>query len=360
MRRREFNTLVGGATAGWPRRERAQQAMLVVGLVAALACISPRNATAANDVFYSGKTLTIVVGSAPGGAYDAYARLLARYLGRHIPGSPDVVVKNMPGAGSLTALRYLDTNAPTDGTFIVTFNPGLITQSIVSPETVKLKFSDLYWLGGITHEFRVCYGWHTTSVKNWRDLAAADHFFMGGVGVGTSEYLNVAILRNVFGVKIKQIGGYAGSAQERLAIERGELDGACSEWDALPADWIRDGKIIPFVRWRREAPDGFPADVPYIVDLATSADDQTTLASFATPSELGNPFAASRKVPQERLEILRKAFLETMADKEFLDAAAAKKMPVEPTDGADAQNLVNAIYEKATPALVEKARNAMK
>src|SRR5262249_54103608 len=255
---------------------------------------------------------------------------------------------------------YLDTNAPTDGTSIVSFNPGLITQSIVSPETVKLKFSDLYWLGAITHEFRVCYAWHTTGVRNWKDLVAADHFFMGGVGPGTSEYLDIAILRNVFGIRIKQIGGYAGAAQERLAIERRELDGACSEWNALPADWIRDRKIIPFVRWLREAPDDFPADVPYIVDLVTQADDRTTLASLATPHELGNPFAASRKAPRERLEHLRKAFLETMADREFLRDAEAQKMPVQPTSGADAQNLVNAIYEAATPEFVEKARNAVK
>jgi len=164
----------------------------------------------------------------------------------------------------------------------------------------------------------------------------------------------------VFGIRIRQIGGYAGSAQERLAIERRELDGACSEWNALPADWIRDRKIFPFVRWLNEAPDDFPAHVPYIVDLATSADDRTMLASFATPHELGNPFAASRKAPRERLELLRKAFLETMADRKFLDDAAAQNMPVQPTSGADAQNLVSAIYEKATPELVERARNAMK
>jgi tripartite-type tricarboxylate transporter receptor subunit TctC len=342
------------------RRPAFLNGLVLVGLVLILTTLESRKGVATNDDFYRGKTLTIVVGSASGGAYDAYGRLLARHLGDHIPGSPSVVVENMPGVGGLSALRYLEVNASTDGTYIATFNAGLITQSIVSPETVNMKFSDLYWLGSVTHEFRVCYAWHTTGIKSWKDLQASDRFILGGVGVGTAEYLDGRILSNVFGIRIKQIAGYRGSADERLAIERGELDGACSEWNAQPPDWIREGKIVPFVKWLREAPVGFPQDVPYIVDLATSADDRATLESFATPSELGNPFAASRKAPPERLEILRKAFSETIADRNFLEEATTHAMPVEPTNGLDAQNLVEAIYESATPALVEHARNAMK
>jgi tripartite-type tricarboxylate transporter receptor subunit TctC len=328
----------------------------------ALAFVLMAPAAKADSVadFYRGKTLTIVVGSSPGGAYDAYGRLLARHIGQHIPGAPNVIVQDMPGAGSLTAARYLEVNAPTDGTAIVSFNPGLITQSIVSPETVKLKFSHLYWLGGITHEFRVCYAWHTTGVKTWKDLVAADHFVVGAAGIGTGAYLDGAVLRNLFGIKLKQIGGYPGSTEERLAIERGELDGACSEWNALPTDWIGSGKIHPFVRWLKETPAGFPSGVPYVVDLATSADDKTILSALAEPSEVGNPFAASRKVPRDRLETLRAAFAATMNDPDFLADAAHQQMPVEVTSGADAQKLVAAIYAAATPDMVEKTKNAMK
>jgi tripartite-type tricarboxylate transporter receptor subunit TctC len=266
----------------------------------------------------------------------------------------------MPGAGSLTAVRYLAVNAPADGTYVASFNPGLITQSIVSPETIKLNFADLYWLGGITQEFRVCYAWHTTGIKNWRDLAASSHFAVGSAGVGTGAYLDGAVLHNVFGMKLRQIGGYPGSTEERLAIERGELDGACSEWNALPENWIQGGKVNPFVRFLKETPPGFPGDVPYIVDLATAPDDKAVLAMLATPSELGNPFAAPRQVPSGRLTMLRAAFAATMADADFRADAAALKMPVEPTLGDDAQKLVAAIYKSATPDLVEKAKIAMK
>ena len=340
-------------------RRTFAQAFALLALVAALGLSWPRRSDAADD-FYRGKTLTIVVGSSPGGAYDAYGRLLARHLAQHLPGTPTIIVQDMPGAGSLTAARYLDANAPTDGTAIVSFNPGLITQSIVSPETVKLKFNDLYWLGGITHEFRVCYAWHTTGVKTWNDLMAADHFVVGAAGIGTGAYLDGAVLRNVFGIKLKQIGGYPGSTEERLAIERGELDGACSEWNALPADWIRDGKIFAFVRWLKEAPAGFPKDVPYVVDLATSSDDRAILTALAAPSEVGNPFAVSRQVPRERVEMLRAAFAATMKDKDFLADAAQQKMPVEVTNGEDAQRIVADIYQSASPQIVEKIKSALK
>jgi tripartite-type tricarboxylate transporter receptor subunit TctC len=333
-------------------------ALALLALAATL--IFSWSGAAADENFYRGKTLTIVVGSSPGGAYDAYGRLLARYLARHLAGSPNIIVQDMPGAGSLTAVRYLDTNAPTDGTVIASFNPGLITQSIISPETVKLNFGNLYWLGGITHEFRVCYAWHTTGVKTWEELVAADHFVMGAAGIGTGAYLDGAALRNVFGIKLRQIGGYPGSTEERLAIERGELDGACSEWNALPADWIRDGKIFPLVRWLRETPDGFPKDVPYVVDLVASADDKTILTTLASPSEVGNPFAVSRQVPSDRRQMLREAFAATMADKDFLAEAARQNMPVEPSAGAAAQVLVDSIYKSATPELAGKIKNAMK
>lgn len=360
MRRRSAKFRVLRPWAGPAAITRTQKRIQLLCIGAALTGFATRGTIAANDDFYRDKTLTIVVGAAAGGAYDAYGRLLARHIGHHIPGNPAVLVQNMPGAGGLPALRYLETNAPLDGTVIASFNAGLITQSIVSPDTVSLRFSDLYWIGGITHEFRICYAWHTTGLKNWNDLVAADHFIMGGVAVGTAEYMNGSLLRNIFGLKIKQIGGYAGSAQERLAIERGELDGACSEWNALPDDWIRDRKVYPLVRWLKQVPADFHADVPYVVDLAASMDDKSTLSSLTRPSELGNPFAASRKAPPQRLEILRRAFAATMKDKSFLDDAFSQKMPVEPTDGLEAQSVVASIYQEATTEHVEKARNAMR
>lgn len=341
-------------------RVASTRASAIFVLIAILPLYCSRGATAADQDFYRGKTLTIVVGSTSGGAYDAYGRLLARYLVRHLPGSPLAVVQDLPGAGSLTAVRYLTANAPTDGTVIATFNPGLIMQSIVSPDTVKFNFANLYWLGGITHEFRACFAWYTTGLKSWKDIILSDRFVMGAASIGTGAYINGAVMRNIFGIKVRQIEGYPGSAEQRLAVERGELDGGCSEWNALPEDWIRKNEIYPLVRWLKEVPDGFPRDVPYIVDLATSPDDKTILTTLATPSELGNPFAISRLVPRDRRQMLRAAFEETMTDRDFLADAAAQKMPVQPTSGAAAEFLVDNIYKAATPDLIEKTKNAMK
>lgn len=328
-------------------------------LVVASALLPPAARAADATDFYRGKTITLISGAAAGGAYDAYARLLARHIGKHIAGSPSVVVQDMPGAGSLTAVHYLDGNGARDGTVVVTFNPTLVTASITTPDQVGVTFTDLAWIGSITHEFRVCYAWHTTGIRNWDEVKAAKEFVIGATGTGTANYVNGAILRNLFGVRVRQVLGYAGAAQQRLAIERGEIDGSCSEWTALPPDWIEQRKALALVRWLPTAPADFTQDAPYIGDLATG-EDRRIIEMLVAPSILGNPFAASKQVPAERLAVLRAAFDATMRDPDFLAEAARQKMPVEPTDAASAAKIVGGIYASATPALVARAKDAMK
>jgi hypothetical protein len=333
---------------------------LVATLAAACIGLSGLPALADEAAFYRGRTLTLISGSAAGGAYDAYARLLARHIGKHIPGAPAAIVQDMPGAGSLTAVHYLDATAPKDGTILVSFNPTLVTASITAPEQVNLNFTDIAWIGSITHEFRVCYAWHATGLQDWDGVKAAKEFVIGATGTGTANYVNGAILRNLFGMRIRQVLGYPGAAQQRLAIERGEIDGSCSEWNALPQDWIDERKALAFVRWLPTAPADFTQSAPYIGDLATGADDKRIIEMLVSPSILGNPFAASRQVPAERLALLRAGFDATMADREFLAEAARQKMPVEPTGAGAAETIIAAIYAGATPALIEKAKEAMK
>ena len=331
----------------------------LLSLVLAAALPSPDARAADETGFYRGKTITLISGSAAGGAYDAYARLLARVIGRQIAGGPAVVVQDMPGAGSLTAVRYLDGNGAKDGTVLVTFNPTLVTASITEPDQTGTRFTDLAWIGSMTHEFRVCYAWHTTGIKDWNALKSATEFVIGATGTGTANYVNGAILRNLFGVRIRQVLGYAGAAQQRLAIERGEIDGSCSEWTALPPDWIEQRKALALVRWLPAAPADFTQTAPYIGDLATG-EDRRIIEMLVAPSILGNPFAASKQVPAERIAVLRAAFDATMHDRDFLTEAAKQKMPIEPTDGATAEKIVAAIYASATPALVARAKEAMK
>ena len=174
-----------------------------------------------------------------GGGYDIYARLLARHIGRHIPGNPNVIVQNMPGAATMTSVRHLDANAPKDGTVITTFDPGLITETLTS-DTVKIRFSDYQWIGALLRDIRICYAWHATGIKTFADMMKRKEFLIGTTAKGSNAYVNGAILRNVFKAPVRQIAGYPGSNEQRLALERGELEGNCGSWTAMPQDWLVD------------------------------------------------------------------------------------------------------------------------
>src|SRR5580704_17081823 len=212
---------------------RAVASALALGIAAA-ATMAP---AVAQD-FYRGKTITIMVGFTAGGGFDLNARLLARHLGRHLAGNPDVIVQNMPGAASLKSVLYLDTTAPQDGTVISTFNFGQIGDSRMLPEKVKVDFRKFSWIGSISHDTTICYTWHALGLKTLAELQRHGTVHMGLTGVGTSSDINQKILREIFKVQVAQVGGYPGSADERLAIERRELDGDCGAWSSIPQEWI--------------------------------------------------------------------------------------------------------------------------
>src|SRR5437016_5847315 len=236
-------------------------------------CLAVSSSLAAQDAatFYKGKTVRVVVGFSPGGGYDIYARALARHLGRHIPGNPAVVVQNMPGAASLKSVQYLSAGAPADGTLIVTFNPGLLTQSLTSPDKVPVKFLDYAWIGNVSEDIRVCFTWHATGIRTWADFLARNKVVFGNTGVGTSAYIDDRMLIDLFGVKLHAVMGYPGSADKRVAIERGELDGDCGSWTSLPDDWLRDNKITLLVRFSRTLLPDMPPSLPYAGDLLADA-----------------------------------------------------------------------------------------
>lgn len=310
--------------------------------------------------FYKGKTLTVTIGSTAGGAYDWYGRTFARYIGKYIPGNPTVVAQNMPGAGGVQATRYIYATAPKDGTAVATVNSTLVTTSVTEPKVLNMKFSDVAWIGTMTHEFRVCYAWYTKPIKNWDDMVKAKEFVLGATGTGTGSYVNGAILHNLFGIHIRQVLGYAGAAQQRLAVERGELDGSCSEWNAIPINWIKDKKINPVVRWSEETPAGFDyPGAPYIGDKAPNPEAKAIIELLNAPGELGNPFIAPKQVPADRLKILRTAFDEMVKDPNLKAELAKSHQPLEPMTAAEAEKIVAAIYTSATPDLVAKAKAAM-
>jgi tripartite-type tricarboxylate transporter receptor subunit TctC len=294
----------------------------------------------AQDDFYRGKTITIVAGFSAGGGYDLNARNLARHMGRHIPGNPNVIVQNMPGAGSLQAVRYLDANASKDGTVMTIFNPGLVTQSIVEPEKVNVDFRKVAWVGNITADFRVCYGFGPNGVKSWDDMMKRREFILGATAKGAGNYINGAILRMVFGAPVRQILGFPGSAEQRIAIERGELDGDCGSFSSLPADWLRERKVHPFVRFMEKKGPEIPDSAVFINTFATSDEQRQVLNVLNAADEVGRPFIMSRQVPTDRLARLRRAFDATMKDPGFLADSEKLQMPINPATGEEAEAIV--------------------
>lgn len=329
------------------------RAYLVACLMSGLAALA---VPARAQDFYKGKTFTIVVGFSPAGGYDSYARVLARYIANHIPGKPTVIVQNMPGAGSFTSVRYLDLTAPKDGTVMTIFNPGLVTQSIVQSNRVNLDFRKFSWVGVVTPDFRVCYGYGANGIKSWDELIhGGKQFIIGSTGKAAGNYINGATLRIVFHAPVKQVLGFPGSAEQRLAIEQGELDGDCGSYSSIPIDWINKGLVHSFVRFIDKRPSEIPESASYVGTFATSDEQKQLLRVLDGGDEVGRPFIMSKQVPADRLAIIRKAFDETMTDPGFLADMAREQLPVHPLTGDEAEKIVNELAN-VPPSIVAEAK----
>jgi tripartite-type tricarboxylate transporter receptor subunit TctC len=310
----------------------------------------------AEDVktFYTGKTIKLFVGLPPGGGADAYARLVQRHYGRFIPGSPAIVAQNVPGAGTLRSVMALNAN-PEDGTAMVHFSSALLTEAITAPDKVKLDFRTYSWLGNVSEDARVCYVRSATGIRTWADMVAANLVVFGATAAGTAGNADTSMLRNLFGVKLKQVQGYAGSADKRLAIERGEIDGDCGGWTSVPEDWLRDGKINVVIRLSPTLVPGMSKDVAWGGDLTKTKDDRLVYDFLVAPERLGRLFMVSGKVPADRVAALRQAFDAMVADREFLADAAKIRLLVTPMTADVVTRGVADLYA-TPPALVARAK----
>ena len=311
----------------------------------------------AQDVesFYRGKQVRIIVGFSSGGGYDQYGRLLARHISKHIPGVPNVVVQNMPGAASLKSLQYLDAGAPPDGATIVTFNPGLILGSLTAPQKTPIDFRNFSWIGNISEDVRVCFTWHAQGMRDWKGFLARDSVVFGNTGVGTSAYLDDRMLLMLFGVKLKMVQGYPGSADKKIAIESGELDGDCGSWTSLPLEWLREKKIDIHARFSKNIPADMPQDIPWAQDFLDSETRKQTFQLLVSGAEIGRPFLVSKAVPGDRVNALRTAFDATMKDPEFLADAEKQRLLIGPDDGATVTRRIADIYA-SPPDVIARAR----
>ncbi len=333
-------------------------AFLAAAAATAAVAVAGGPAVAADKDFYQNKTVSLVVGFSPGGGYDTYGRLLAAHMGRHIPGNPKFIVRNMPGASSLKSVKYLDLTARKDPLVLVHFNPGVIMKSLTDPKVVGIDFTKIRFVGSITGEVRVCYFSKASGIKNLEDFFKRDKVIMGATSISATAFINASLLRTLFGAKIKHVTGYPGSAEQRIALERGELEGMCGSWTSIPAAWVRSQKIVPIIRYSKTMLDGMPP-MPFIMDMAKTKEKKQILKLILAADQYGRPIAMGPEVPQARLKIMRTAFNATMKDKKFLaDADKRKREVIGPMTGEEVEADIKELYE--TPkGVVAKADQAI-
>jgi tripartite-type tricarboxylate transporter receptor subunit TctC len=297
----------------------------------------------------------VIVGMPTGGSIDAYARLLQKHLPRHLAGAPALVVKNKPGAGSLLAVQTIANSTAHDGPMMATFSSALIPGAITDPERFKVDFRHLRFIGNIGEDYRVCYFRSATGIHNMKDLAARDQVIIGASAPGSSGMVNVAVLEGPFKIKVKEVRGYPGSADKRLAIERGEIDGDCGGIDVIPEDWLAQKKVNVAVRFLSHLPAGVDPSIQFAGDLLASPADRQVYDLAIKPTRLVGTFVVSESVPNDKLQELRRGFDQMMTDDAFLEDAQKARLPILAIPGADLDREIAALYATA-PDLLKRTK----
>jgi tripartite-type tricarboxylate transporter receptor subunit TctC len=316
--------------------------------------------SSAADSFYNGRSLEVVIGTTPAGGYDLYGRLVARWLGRHIPGHPTVVVKNMPGAGHLRMSNWLYNAAPRDGSVIATAPQQLAVEQAVGSDGIQYDASKFTWIGRAAAVNEVTYTWHMSRTKTLAD-ARTRVTVMGASGPTSPTVLYPKTLNALAGTRFRIIAGFLGSADIELAMQRGEVEGSSKAWASMKvdnADWLREKKVNILVQYSTERNPELP-DVPVIAELGRTGGDRAALKLFAMGSALGRSIMAPPGVPPERAAALRKAFMDTMNDPELLEFARERHIEVGPTaTGEWLQSLVEQTLatSRETIATVKRLR----
>jgi tripartite-type tricarboxylate transporter receptor subunit TctC len=309
--------------------------VLLLAIVAGLAfpLVTPQRSAA--DDFYKGKTIRFVVGFAAGGGYDLAARIVGRHIGKHIPGNPTIVVENMTGAGSLIAANYTFNSAKPDGLFVGIWNSAYVLRQALGDKAVRLDARKLGWIGAPTKGTPFCSIMAHTGLKSLKDIVAADRELkMGATGPGSTYDDMPQILNRTLGTKFKVISGYEGTGTILVAMRRQEVDGGCWTWESARTtarpmlDAKGDDKLIPFAI-HSQYPDPEVKDLPIIPAIIKDEDNSSAYRTWSGTYEFQRPFSVPPGTPKERLQLLRKAFADTLKDPEFL--ADAKKSKFDET-----------------------------
>jgi tripartite-type tricarboxylate transporter receptor subunit TctC len=314
------------------------------------------SSTAAADPiadFYRGKSISMVIATAPGGDYDLRARLVARHLGRHIPGNPSIVPRNMPGGVGIQAANYMATVAAQDGTSLHAIMQNMSTHQALGGAGVEYDTRKFFWIGNTTDTPNVINSWHTTGIRTIQDTFTRE-LVIGAPGTATASVYYPKSLNELVGTKFKIVTGYPGGNPVNLAMEREEVGGrinSWASWKSTKPDWLREKKIFILVQVALKRNPEL-ADVPTVIELAKTDEDKAVMTFLSADIPISRAYVTTPGVPAERVNALRRAFDATMTDPQFLAEAEKSGMDMSPSTGEDAQRYSDLIANTPERVLV--------
>jgi tripartite-type tricarboxylate transporter receptor subunit TctC len=317
----------------------------------------------AQDKFYQGKTVRIIVGASAGGGYDTYSRTLARHMGKHIPGNPAIVVDNMPGAGFLISANHMYKVAKPDGLTIGHFIGGLFLQQLLGKPGIEFDARKFEYMGVPAQDNYMLAAHKSTgitSIEQW--LASKTPVKLGGVGVGSATDDIPKVLAAAIGLPMQLVSGYKGTADVRLAFNSQEILGVCNAWESFKATWRKEldaGEVV-LVLQNTAKPHPEQPKLPLAIDYAKNEEGQKLVRALVhSVGPTARPYVLPPGTPKDRVQILRKAFMETVKDPDFLADASKAKLDINPLDGAELEKNVKEVFN-LDPKLIPRAKEILK
>src|SRR3954469_6585612 len=334
--------------------------MKLLSTLCAMMLATPAMADEVAD-FYKGKTFTIVVGHEVGTGFDIYARTLQRHLGRYIPGNPVVVVQNMTGASGINAANWLYNIAPKDGTVVATFVHTVPFEPLMGNNAAKFEAAKFTWIGNMEESVAVCGLSKAAGIAKFDDMRTKE-VIMGATGATRPLLKSALAVKNLLGVKMKVVAGYAGSASVKVAIQRNEVHGICGlPMSTIKSFWRDDyeaGDFRPIIQLSGRKQNEI-RDIPHVDDYAKSDEDKQVFGLIFGTQALGRIYLSPPSMPVERRTALRNALLDTMKDPQFVADAVKTQIDVSPMSGEEVEALI-AKLSSATPKVIERTKEAFR
>lgn len=330
--------------------------LLKVKATAAALCLASTGASPADTIsdFYRGKDIAFIVGFDVGGGYDHYARAIARYIGRQIPGTPTVIIQNMPGANGVRAANQLYNISPRDGTVLGMIDQALPLQQLIDPQGMKTEVGKFNWIGRIASNGAILYAWHTAPVKRIEDAFSKELILSSS---GQNSRILSALMKEQLGLKLKVVFGYKGSNEARMAIQRDEIHALTQPWSALRAEsttMLEKKQINLLLQMSAERHPDLP-DVPTLVDLARNDQERRLLAMMVSGAQIGRSILSPPNQPAERVAALRAAFKKTVTDEAFIADMKKIGLDLDPMSGEEMQAMMIELANMP-PELVAQAK----